>query len=115
VVLVSISALVFISRLGNEKVNTGAPVKTVDTKYFSGHWVTMNQNLVLTLDINDSVMKMKLMPDNKEVEYAYRVQGDSAGFYNAKQDDSFQWKFLKLTDDSLVVYGEKTLYRFARK
>ncbi|MBA3704322.1 MAG: hypothetical protein H0W84_00025 [Bacteroidetes bacterium] len=80
-----------------------------------GNWVTSDNDLVLKLNITDKSMEMNFTPNNKQLIFEYEIEGKKVDFFNDKEEDSFQWEILKLTNDSLVVLEKEQVLRFKKE
>lgn len=86
----------------------------ININSIKGYWITKEDNLTLTLDINETKMKMLFYPNKKELYFDYNAQGQTIDFFNDLECYNFSWKILKLTNDSLVVMEKEQMLRFTR-
>ena len=78
-------------------------------------WITKDNDLALKLHITDKSMEMNFYPNNKQLIFEYKIKGKSVDFFNDKEENSFQWDILKLTNDSLVVLEKQQVLRIKKE
>ncbi len=86
----------------------------ININSIKGNWINKKDSLNLTLEINETNMKMLFYPNNKEYDFDYDEQGQTIDFYNDMECDYFRWKILKLTNDSLIVLEKEQTIRFIK-
>lgn len=86
----------------------------ININSIKGNWINKKDSLNLTLEINETNMKMLFYPNNKEYDFDYDEQSQTIDFYNDMECDYFRWKILKLTNDSLIVLEKEQTIRFIK-
>jgi hypothetical protein len=117
-IIVLLTYVVFISVFAYTKKNNSIKdnlITTTNINSLRGRWITRENGLILKLNIVGKIIKMNFYPNNKQLVFEYEIKDQVIDFYNDNDVSNFQWKILKLTNDSLVVLEKKQILKFKKE
>jgi len=115
VLLIYVIFIAFFAYSKKNNLITDTSVGKTNINSVCGNWVTKENGLILKLNISDKTMKMNFYPNNKQLLFEYEIKGKVIDFFNDEDVSNFQWKILKLTNDSLVILEKKQILKFKKE